>query len=173
MDSRTKFQLYISKFAWVRLFSENFIKIQNLKNLTLRSILAKFNTKGPWSIYYICIQFQNNSNFIKVRATTDIFQIFQITNRASFIGMKVVTDLYGCNYFTDVPNFMSMSKAIYELSGFETLKIGHTRSQTHTSGRQLKMTFLDVLDYSEYSDTNILNCFSQKHSLLTEEAKYY
>ena len=30
----------------------------------------------------------------------------------------------------------------------------HTRPHTHTSGRQLKI-FLDVLDYSKYSDTSI------------------
>ena len=47
---------------------------------------------------------------------------------------------------------------VYQISGFETLKIGriHTHTHTHdTSGRQLKITFLDVLDYSECSDTNI------------------
>ena len=49
--------------------------------------------------------------------------------------------------------------------GSETLKIGHTRTHTHTSRRQLKITFLDVLDYSEYSDTNISNFFfSRQHS---------
>ena len=31
----------------------------------------------------------------------------------------------------------------------------HAHTHTHTSGRQLKIIFLDVLDYSEYSDTNI------------------
>ena len=31
----------------------------------------------------------------------------------------------------------------------------HIRTDTHTSGSQLKIEFLDVLDYSEYSDTNI------------------
>ena len=30
-----------------------------------------------------------------------------------------------------------------------------THAHTHPSGRQLKITFLDVLDYSEYLDTNI------------------
>ena len=60
---------------------------------------------------------------------------------------------------------MLISQAVYELSGFQTLKIGHTHTHTHTrahahahthaSGRQLKITFLDVLDYSEYSGTNI------------------
>ena len=34
-------------------------------------------------------------------------------------------------------------------------KFGHTRTYTHTSGRQLKITFFDILDYSEYSNTNI------------------
>ena len=32
---------------------------------------------------------------------------------------------------------------------------GNTHTHTHTSALQLKITFFDVLDYSEYSDTNI------------------
>ena len=36
----------------------------------------------------------------------------------------------------------------------------HMYTHIHTSGRQLKIIFLDVLDYSdEYSDTNISNFF--------------
>ena len=41
---------------------------------------------------------------------------------------------------------------------------------THTSGCQLKITFLVVLDYF---DTNISIFFSRKYSLLSEEAKYF
>ena len=33
-----------------------------------------------------------------------------------------------CDCFTGVPNFIWISQAIYELSGFETLKIGHTHT---------------------------------------------
>ena len=42
-----------------------------------------------------------------------------------------------------------------------------------TSGRRLKITFLDVLDYSECSDTKISTKKknSRKHSFLSEEAK--
>ena len=36
------------------------------------------------------------------------------------------------------------------------------RTHTRTSGRQLKIKFLDVLDYPEYSDTNISNFFFTK-----------
>ena len=44
----------------------------------LQSIFAKFNTKRPWSIYYICVQFDDDSlNFKKVRAATEIFQKIQ------------------------------------------------------------------------------------------------
>ena len=68
--------------------------------------------------------------------------------------MKIVP-IKGCDWFSGVRNVISISPAVYELSGFETLTIGHTSTHTHTSGRQLKITFLDVLDYSEYSDTNI------------------
>ena len=73
--------------------------------------------------------------------------------------------LKGCDFSTGVPNFILIFQAVYELSGFQTLKIGHTRTHTpthtntHTSGRQLKIKFLDVLDYSEYSDTNSRNFF--------------
>ena len=49
----------------------------------------------------------------------------------------------------------------------------YTRTHTHTSGCQLKIKFLDVLDYSEYSDTNISKKkFSPKDSFLNEEAKF-
>ena len=66
-----------------------------------------------------------------------------------------------------MPNFILISQAVYELSGFQTLKIGHTHvhthTHTHTSGRQLKITLLDVLDYSDYCDTNISKkCFFTK-----------
>ena len=33
---------------------------------------------------------------------------------------------------------------------------------THTFGRQLKITFLDVSDYFEYSDSNISNLFFEE-----------
>ena len=50
-----------------------------------------------------------------------------------------------------------------KIPGFEKLKIGpthtHTHTHTHTSGDQLKIIFLDVLDYS---GTNIVIFFSQK-----------
>ena len=47
-----------------------------------------------------------------------------------------------------------------------------TEFQMYTSGRQLKIIFLDVLDHSEYSDTNISDFFfSRKHSFLNEKAK--
>ena len=42
--------------------------------------------------------------------------------------------------------------------GFKRWKLdtrAHTLSHTHTSGHQLKITFLDDLDYSEYSDTDV------------------
>ena len=90
--------------------------------------------------------------------------------------MKIVTIKQGCDCFTGVPNFISIFQAVYEFSGFETLKIGHTRThaQTRTTGRQLNITFLDVLVYSEYSHTNISKLiFSMKtfFSFLNKEAK--
>ena len=48
----------------------------------------------------------------------------------------------------------------------------HTRARTQPSGRKLKIIFLEVLDYSEYSDTDISKKkISRKHSFLSEEAK--
>ena len=39
----------------------------------LQSILGEFNPKGPWSIYYICVQFLGDgSKFTEVTATADI-----------------------------------------------------------------------------------------------------
>ena len=38
---------------------------------------------------------------------------------------------------------------------YSGLKIRKSRTYTHTPGRQLKIIFLDVLDHSEYSNTNI------------------
>ena len=46
----------------------------------------------------------------------------------------------------------------------------YTNTYTHTAGRRLKITFLDVLDYSEYSDTNISNFYLTKQSVLSAEA---
>ena len=37
----------------------------------------------------------------------------------------------------------------------------HTHTRAHASRRQLKITFLDVLDYSEFADTNISNLFHE------------
>ena len=53
----------------------------------------------------------------------------------------------------------------------ETLEIGHRRTRTHTSGRQLKIKFPDVLDYSEYSDTNDSKFFFHENSFLSEVVK--
>ena len=47
-----------------------------------------------------------------------------------------------------------------------------THTYTHTSGRQVKITFLDALDYSEYSETNISKKFFLQNSFLSEEAKW-
>ena len=57
-------------------------------------------------------------------------------------------------------------------SGLKIIKSStYTHTHTHTSRRQLKMIFLDVLDLSEYSDNNISNFFSRRHSFPSEEAK--
>ena len=125
----TKFQLDNSKFAQVRRFRANL-----KKNWTPQSTLTKFKTKGPWLIFYICLQFKDGRlNFTKIRATADNFQ--KIQNPIKFqIGHKFAwksSRFKGRDCFTAVPNFNSISQAVYE---------------------HLKITFLD---YSENSDTNI------------------
>ena len=77
---------------------------------------------------------------------------------SSVIVMKIVT-IKGLQLLHWCKNFESISRAAYELSGFEMLKIGHTPEHKNKSGGQPKIIFLDVLDYSEYSDTNISNFF--------------
>ena len=51
----------------------------------------------------------------------------------------------------------------------------HAHTHTHTSGRQLKSRFLDVLDYSEYSDTNISKFFFHENiaSSMRKQYKIY
>ena len=55
MPSRTKLKLDNSKLSNSKLdnLKEKFKKFKIKKNLTLQSILAKFNTKGPRSMSYI------------------------------------------------------------------------------------------------------------------------
>ena len=59
-------------------------------------------------------------------------------------------------------------KPFMSYRGFKRWK-SDTHAHTHTSGRQLKITSLDVLDYSEYSISK--KKFSRKHSFLSDEAK--
>ena len=107
---------------------------------------------------------------MKVRITTSFFQKIQnptkllIRHQLSWKWLQ----LMGCDCFTGVPNFISISQAVYELSGFETLTIGHTRThtQTHThihtyirtpAKNHISRRFR--LPYSEYCDTNISKFF--------------
>ena len=114
-------------------------------------------------MYYICVHFQDDSsNFTKVRATTDIFP--KIQNPIKFqIGHQFAwksSRLKGRNCITAVPNFKSISQAVFESQWCKKLKVEHIH--THTFGCQLKITFLDVFDYFEYSDTNISKKNSRK-----------
>ena len=67
--------------------------------------------------------------------------------------------------FTGVPNLNSISEAVYELLEFQKLKIGPTHTHTHTFRRQLKIIFLSVLAYSQYSGTNISIFFVSRKQL--------
>ena len=70
--------------------------------------------------------------------------------------MKIVTIegvwlLHCCTKFQ-----LDLSSHLWIILGWKLVE------RTHTSGRQLKIIFLEVLDHSEYSDTNISNFFSRK-----------
>ena len=54
---------------------------------------------------------------------------------------------------------------------YGSLKRKKEKTHTHAHRRQLNIIFLDVLDYSQYSDTNIVNCFFHENSNLCEKAK--
>ena len=56
-------------------------------------------------------------------------------------------------------NSNSISQAVYELQRFEEYEMENTHTRARASGRQLKITFLDVLDYSEYCDTYSISRF--------------
>ena len=71
---------------------------------------------------------------MKVRATTSFFQKIQNPIKSQ-IGHQLSWKqwrLKVCNCFTGVPNFILISQAVYKLSGFQTLKIGHIRTHAHT-----------------------------------------
>ena len=64
--------------------------------------------------------------------------------------------------FTAVPNwylkpFLSNGGLKFRKSSTHTHT--HTHTNIHTSGSQLRTTFLDILDHSGYSDTNISHFF--------------
>ena len=159
MYLRTKFQLDKSKFGWVRQFWKNSQKIQNLKKFEC------FNRFRPNSIpkfvdecnIFVC-SFRTIARILrKLELPRPFFKKFKIPYLESQIGHQLSwkqSRLKCCDCFTSVPNFISIAQAVYELSNRTH---AHTHTHTDTSGLQLKITFLDVLDYSEYSDTNISN----------------
>ena len=85
--------------------------------------------------------------------------------------------LKGGDCFTGVPNFILISQAVYELSGFQTLKIGHIHTHTHTYIRtpaknhisRRFLTFQTIL--STLTLISRKENFSRKYSFLSEEAK--
>ena len=69
--------------------------------------------------------------------------------------------------------FMYYSSSKIRKSSTYTHKHTHThkRAHTHTSGRRLKIILPDVLDQSEYSDTNISNFFHENITSLVRKQK--
>ena len=129
----TNFELNYSKFAQVTKFRENFQEIQNKKIKTLQSILAKFNTKGPLLMYYICVQFQDDCwNFTKVRATTDIFQ--KIRNPIkSQIGRQFKIHCCCTKFQLDI------SSLLWIIVVWKLESRAHTLTRTHTYIHNIKI----------------------------------
>ena len=68
-------------------------------------------------------------------------------------------------------NFFNLLFFKYLAKSFRNLTRTRTHARTYTLRRQLKITFLDVLYYSELSDTNISIFFSRQHIFVSKEAK--
>ena len=110
---------------------------------------------------------------MKVRSTTPSFQKIwkshKIKNRASIV-MKIITIKGQCLLHWCTKFHIDIWSRLWVIGLWNVENQIHTH--THTPGRQLKITFIDVLDYSEYLDTNIRKKkISRKHSFLSEEAK--
>ena len=175
MNLRTEFQLYKSKFAWVRQFWGSSQKFKNLKKFErLDRFWPNLITKFLDGCNIFVCSFRTIARMLRklevLRPFSKNLKSHKIKNRHQLSWKE--SRLEGCDCFTGVLNFISISQAVYELSGFQTLESGYPRTHTHTSGRQLKITFFDVLYYSEYSNTNMSKKkFSRKQSFLSEEAK--
>ena len=82
------------------------------------------------------------------------FQSHKITNRASIL-MKIVT-MKGLWLFHWRTKFhINILSRLWVIELWNVENRTHTHTHTHTSERQLKIIFLEVLDYSECFDTNI------------------
>ena len=123
------------KFCY-KTFWKNSQKIQNLKKFEC------FNRFWPNSIpkfldgcnIFVCSFRTIARKFTKVRATPSFFQKIQNSIKSQ-IGHQLSwkwSRLKCCDCITGAPNFISISQAVYELSGFQTLKIGHIHTHTHT-----------------------------------------
>ena len=176
MHLPTKFQLDKSKFACVRQFWKNSQKIQNLKKF------ERFNRFWPNLIpkfldgcnIFVC-SFRTIARILRKLELprSKNSKSHKITNRASIV-MKIVTvkRLWLLHWRTIFHIDISSRLWVIGVLNVAHRTHTHTHTHTHTSGWQLKSPFLDVLDYSEYSDTNISKKkFSRKHSFLSEESK--
>ena len=167
MNLRTQFQLDKSEFAWVRQFWKNSQQIQNLKKFEC------FNRFWPNSIPKLIVEcnifvysFRTIAR-ISRKARKSYHVLFpknskshKITDGASIV-IKILTIkgfwlLHWCTKF-----HIGISSRLWVIGVWNVRNRAHlhARTHTHTSGRQLKITFFDVLDYSEYSDTNISEKF--------------
>ena len=103
-------------------------------------------------IYYLCSFRTSYHGYLFSKNSKS----HKITNRASIV-MKIVTikGLWLLHWRTKFHIDISSRLCVIGVSNVENRTHTHTRTHKHTSGYQQKITFLDVLDYCEYSDTNI------------------
>ena len=133
-----------------------------LSTVYLIIILSVHNSDGHNKfVHYRMLVYRNKYLFTKTLCTIKLctislctiklctinlctIRLCTIISRPSWASPKIIA-IKGLCCYTGVPNFISMSQAVYELSGFEMLKIRNIYIHAHTSGRQLKITFLDFL----------------------------
>ena len=175
MYLRTKFQLHISKFAWVRQLSENSQNIQNSKKF---ECLSRFLPKSILKFFdryniFVCIFRSKARIFQKL----DILRLFFKQCQTSWnnkSGIKCHEDSHDWKVVTALLVCQISYQYLKPFMRYRALKRwkSSTRTHTNTSGSQLKIIFLAVFNYSEYSDANISNFFLlRKQSFFSEEAE--
>ena len=138
---RTKFQLENSKLHKLDNLEQVYKKFKISKNLSSNRFLPNSMPKVIDRYIIFACSFRMMAQILrKLELLQTFFKNFKFSSRLWVIGVLKVEN--------------------------RTRKHTHT----HTSGRQPNITFLDILDYSEYFDTNN-TIFFYENSFLSEKAK--